>query len=214
MIGFLGGTGPEGKGLALRMSLSGQKVLIGSRSLDRAKETAQLIQDMSPNCTVSGALNKDVALDADVLFITVPYEGQCPLLLEVQRQLIGKIVINTVAPMTFSGKIAKPKSVNAGSAAKEAQELLPGSYVVAAFQNTSATDLIDKTVTMEGDVLVCSDHPAAKQSVMSLVETIPNLRPVDSGSLENAKCVEHITPLLININRIYKTHSTIKILNV
>ena len=214
MIGFLGGTGPEGKGLALRLALAGQIILIGSRELTRAKETAQLIQEHKPGCNVSGECNAVVAKKSDIVFITVPYDGQANLLREVQAHLSGKIIVDTVAPMIFSGGMAKPKFVEIGSAAQEAQAMLPGSYIVAAFQNTSATDLMDDKMAVEGDVLVCSDHAGPKRSVMDLVKLIPNLRPVDGGNLENSKCVENITPLLLNINRIYKAHSTIRIIGI
>ena len=92
--------------------------------------------------------------------------------------------------------------------------MLPESQVVAAFQNASAEELLEPNITMEGDVVVCSDHPAAKKIVMDLADQIKDLRGVDGGSLANAKYVEQITPLLVNINRIYKTHSSIKIVGI
>ena len=104
--------------------------------------------------------------------------------------------------------------VEAGSAAQEAQELLPDSQVVAAFQNASAEELLDPNVTMEGDVIVCSDHAEAKKLVMGLAGKIKNLRGVDGGGLANAKYVEQITPMLVNINRIYKIHAGIRIVGI
>jgi hypothetical protein len=112
------------------------------------------------------------------------------------------------------GRGASAVEVAAGSAAQEAQELLPDSLMVSAFQNISAEELQRPEVTMEGDVLVCSDHRPAKELIMGLVWKIPNLRPVDAGGLANSKYVEQITPLLVNINRIYKIHAGIKIVGI
>ena len=122
--------------------------------------------------------------------------------------MAGKVVVNVIAPMAFErGKGARAVEVEAGSAAQEAQQLLPDSRVVAAFQNVSAEELQETGHAMEGDVVVCSDHADAKRLVMGLADKINNLRGVDGGSLANAKYVEQITPMLVNINRIYKVHS-------
>ena len=104
--------------------------------------------------------------------------------------------------------------VEEGSAAMEAQRLLPDSYVVAAFQNISASDLVVPDRALEGDVVVCSDHTEPKQQVMAMVRAIKNLRPVDGDGLENARYVENFTALLLNINRIYKAHSMIRIVGI
>jgi NADPH-dependent F420 reductase len=137
------------------------------------------------------------------------------MLEQLAEVLAGKVVVNVIAPMRFErGKGAIAVPVEAGSAAEEAQSLLPNSVVVAAFQNVSAEELQEPGGDMEGDVVVCGDDRDAKVLVMSLTEKIPNLRPVDGGGLGNAKYVEQITPLLVNINRIYKVHSGIKIVGV
>ena len=219
MLAFLGGTGPEGKGLALRLALSGEDVVIGSRDAQRAgaaaEELAAVIQDTGGHGRIEGAGNDDAAQRADVAFLTVPYEAQRPMLEQLALPLAGKVVVNVIAPMRFErgqGAIAVP--VEAGSAAEEAQSLLPQSQVVAAFQNVSAEELQEPGQTMAGDVVVCADSPEAKALVMGLTEKIPDLRPVDGGGLLNAKYVEQITPLLVNINRIYKVHSGIRIVGV
>ena len=217
MLAFLGGTGPEGRGLALRLALAGEDIIIGSRDAERAAtaaaELTALITGISGVAgagtigagTIEGADNLTAAARADSAFITVPYEAQRPLLEPLVGSLSGKVVVNVIAPMRFErgrGAIAVP--VEAGSAAEEAQLLLPDSPVVAAFQNVSAEELQEPERAMEGDVVVCADDRQAKTLVMSLVEKIQRLRPVDGGSLANAKYVEQITPLLVNINRIYK----------
>ena len=104
--------------------------------------------------------------------------------------------------------------VEEGSASMEAQKLLPDSQVVGAFQNLSAVDLMIPDKVMDGDVVVCSDHAEAKALVMEMARKIRDLRPVDGGALENSRYVENFTALLVNINRIYKAHSTVKIVGV
>ena len=219
MLAFLGGTGPEGKGLALRLALAGETAIIGSRDAERAtaaaEELRKLAPDRRPSVLIEGATNADAAARAEVVFLTFPYEGQRPVLEQLGETLQGKVVIVVIAPMTFQrGRGASAIEVEAGSAAEEAQELLPGSLVVAAFQNVSAEELQDPGLTMEGDVIICSDHKPAKELVTALVPKIPNLRPVDGGALANAKYVEQITPLLVNINRIYKIHAGIRVVGV
>ena len=214
MLAFLGGTGPEGKGLALRLALAGEEVVIGSRDDTRAKDAAASLVELAPRAAISGEVNAVAAQRADAAFITVPYEGQKPLLQEVGGHLGGKLVVSVVAPMAVSRGRARALDVEEGSAAQQAQQLLPDSYVVAAFQNISAVDLIVPDRVMEGDVVVCSDHVEPKEQVMDMVRRIKDLRPVDAGGLENARYVEEITALLVNINRIYKAHSMIKIVGI
>ena len=215
MLAFLGGTGPEGRGLAIRLALAGEEVVIGSRDAARASTAAEELLLLAPGARITGAANADAAAQADTIFLTFPYEGQRPTLETLGETLDGKIVVNVIAPMEFQrgrGAIALP--VDAGSAAEESQLLLPGALVAAAFQNASAEELQEPGLIMEGDVVICSDHKAAKDRVMELTPKIPNLRPVDGGALANAKYVEQITPLLVNINRIYKIHAGIKIVGV
>lgn len=215
MLAILGGTGPEGKGLALRLAMAGETPIIGSRDAGRGAAAAEELAQSADGAVIKGTDNAGAAASADVVFLAFPYEGQRPVLEDLAPVLKGKIVVSVIAPMTFErGKGASAVEVEAGSAAQEAQDILPDSQVVAAFQNASAEELLDPAVTMEGDVVVCSDHPEAKKLVMDLADKIKDLRGVDGGGLANAKYVEQITPLLVNINRIYKVHSSIKIVGV
>ena len=215
MLAFLGGTGPEGRGLALRMALAGEEAVIGSRDPARASTAAEELLLAAPGARIQGAENGEAAAAAQVTFLTFPYEGQRPTLEAIGGALDGKVVVNVIAPMVFQrGRGASALEVDAGSAAQEAQELLPNSQVVAAFQNVSAEELQEPGTVMEGDVVVCSDHAEAKALVMDLVRKIPDLRPVDGGGLANAKYVEQITPLLVNINRIHKIHAGIRIVGL
>ena len=211
MLAILGGTGPEGKGLALRLAMAGEEVVIGSRDAARANDAAEALKELAPNLQVTGDVNDVAAQQGDTVFLTVPYEGQAALLQQVAPALAGKVVVNVVAPMVFNRGRARAIQVEDGSAAEESQKILADSQVVAALQNLSAEDLMQPDLTMESDVVICSDHREAKEQVMGLVQRIPNLRTIDGGALEYARYVESLTALLVNINRIYRCHSTIKI---
>lgn len=215
MLAFLGGTGPEGKGLALRLAMAGESVVIGSRDAGRAQEAADELLALAPGAAISGAVNPDAAAQADVVFLTMPYNGMSPTIAGVGDALNGKTVVTVIAPMRFErGVGAIAEEVPAGSAAQEAQAAAPDSKVVAAFQNVSAEELMKPDVTLDEDVVICADDADAKQVVIDLTRQIPNLRPVDAGALYNAKYVEQITPLLVNINRIHRTHSGVRITGV
>ena len=215
MLAFLGGTGPEGKGLALRLAMAGESVVIGSRDAGRAQEAADELLELAPGTTIAGAVNPEAAAQADVVFLTMPYNGMSPTIDGVGEALNGKTVVTVIAPMRFErGVGAVAEDVPAGSAAEEAQAAAPGSRVVAAFQNVSAEELLKPGVTLDEDVVICADDADAKQVVVDLTRKIPNLRPVDAGALYNAKYVEQITPLLVNINRIHRVHSGVRITGV
>lgn len=214
MIGFIGGTGPEGRGLALRFALAGEKVLIGSRDVGRAKEAAESLANDAPVGSVEGKANEDVAQESDMVFIAVPYTAQRPTLEGLKTALDGKLIVNVIAPLAFEKGRASAVRVDAGSAAEEAKEILPASPIVAAFHNISAQELLVPELSLETDVIVCSDDAEAKQKVMALAETISGVRAVDGGGLANARYTEDLTALLLNINRIYKAHSMIKIVGI
>ena len=214
MIGFLGGTGPEGRGLALRFALAGEEIMLGSRDLPRAEEAIRRMQHRAPIAGALAGTNARVAQEADMVFLTVPYEAQASLLESLAPALAYKVVVSTVAPLAFHQGQATALPVPEGSAAAQAQRLLPQSQVVAAFQNVSAADLWVPDRPIEGDVVVCSDHESAKEEVMVLAQRIPNLRAVDGGPLVNARYVEQVTALLLNINRIHKARTMIRIMGL
>ena len=214
MLGFLGGTGPEGRGIALRLGLAGEAVFIGSRDAARAEEAVRGLKEAHNLPDASGGLNEDAARRADVVFITVPFSAQAELLAPLRDALDGKVVVCTVAPLAFEGGQARMLAVDEGSAAQQAQSLLPGSRVVAALQTVSAHSLLEPETAIEGDVVTCADDEEAKALVMSLVERISALRAVDGGPLANSRYVEGITALLINVNRRYKARSGMRITGI
>ena len=214
MIGFIGGTGPEGRGLALRLAMAGEAVMIGSRDESRADAAAKSVASILPALDVSGGLNERVAADSDIVFVAVPYAGHRLTLESLRPALDGKTVVDVVAPLAFRRGVASAARVDDGSAAQEAQKILANSSVVGAFQNLSAEELLKPDVSIDADVVVCADDSDAKSTVMKLAETIEGVRAVDGGALANSQYVENLTALLININRIYRAHSTIRIVGI
>lgn len=214
VIGFIGGTGPEGKGLALRFALAGEEVLIGSRDESRAAEAAAELSAQALGRSIGGGLNDDVAARSEIVFVVVPYSGHRPTLEALRGHLAGKIVVDVVAPMEFSKGVARAAPVPEGSAALQAKAVLPESTITAAFQTISARDLMDTDHPVDSDVVVCGQSREARETVMALAEKVPGVRAVDGGGLSNAGYVENLTPLLVNINRRYKAHSAIKIVGI
>jgi NADPH-dependent F420 reductase len=214
MIAFIGGTGPEGLGLAFRLAVAGEEVVIGSRRLERAEDAAAWVRERWPSARVRGALNREAVAGAEVVFVTVPYDGQRSILSELADALEGKVVVNTVVPVAFEKGLARALPVEDGSAAHEAQRLLPRSRLVAAFHTLSAHKLQEGNTIIEGDVLVCGDDAEAKVTAMALAEKIPGLRAVDGGGLANARYVEMITVLLLNLNRIHKAETGVRIVGL
>ncbi len=214
-IAFIGGTGPEGIGLALRMASVGHRVLIGSRTQERGKEVSERILAEVPDANVYGGTNQEVVNDADVVFLTFPYSGQEATLKTLVDDLNNVIVCNVVAPLEFvKGIGAVAQDVPGNSAAEEAAVQLPDSRVVAAFQNMRAEKLMKLGEPVESDVLVCSDDHEAKGVVIELANQIDGVRGLDGGALSNSRYVEMLTSLLINLNRLHKTQTSIQVVGI
>lgn len=208
MLGFLGGTGPEGKGLALRFAQAGHEVLIGSRDLLRAQQSVEEIHALLPQAIVRAKTNLEVAQEATIVFITVPFSAQTALLEPLKAPLENKVIVSTSIPLQFTRSHIRAIPVDEGCAALQVQTILPTSKVVGAFQNVSATDLLIPETPIHCDVVVCSDDADAKGKVMALAQEIEEIRAIDGGALENSRYVEDFTALLLNINRIYKGSRT------
>lgn len=214
-IAIIGGTGPAGTGLALRWARAGEVIIIGSRDEQRAKSTASVIQTKAGNhANISGMANSAACAAADVLMLTVPFEGQAELLKQLKSSIKpGSILIDATVPLAASvgGRASRPLGVWQGSAAQQAAELVPkGVSVVAAFHNLSA-DLLNGNDPLDCDVVVCSDDPDATQLTRQLAAKIPGVRAIDGGKLENARIVEQITALLIGLNLRHKGHAGIRV---
>jgi len=212
-IGIIGGTGPEGKGLAARFARAGLDVLVGSRSAERGEEAAQEVRERAGG-SVRGATNVDAAGQADVVLVTLPYSGQADTLTALKDEIGSKILVSTVVPMQFGGGKVEMLQIEDGSAAQEMQRLLPDARVVGAYQNLAARKLFDVDHDLDGDVIVCSDDKEALQEVINLTGQIPGLRGVNGGPLATSHFVEGITTLLVHINRNYKSETSIKIVGI
>ncbi len=211
-IGIIGGTGPEGKGLAARFAQAGLEVVIGSRSAERGEEAAAEVRDVAGG-SVKGATNAD-ATAAEVIVVTLPYSGQADTLASLSNEIGSKIVVSTVVPMEFAAGKVTMLQLDDGSAAEETQRILPNARVVGAFQNLAARKLLDVSHELDGDVVICSNDKEALQQVIELAGMISGLRGVNGGPLAASRYVEGITTLLVYINRNYKTESHIKIVGV
>src|SRR5579864_4806511 len=209
-IAVLGGTGPEGFGLALRWAQAGETVIIGSRDAQRARDSADKIKQRASGASISGDENLAACSAADLLVLTIPFEGHANLLKQLKPAIRpGSIVIDATVPLAASvgGRASRTLGVWQGSAAQETAELVPkGVPVVAAFQNTSA-DVLKQEGPVDCDVIVCSDDKQAARRIRELARKIPGVRALDGGKLENARIVEQITALLIGLNIRHKGHS-------
>jgi 8-hydroxy-5-deazaflavin:NADPH oxidoreductase len=214
-IAVIGGTGPAGMGLALRWARAGETVIIGSRNEERAQQAAAAIQRRAgPDANVSGMENSAACDAADILMLTVPFEGQAALLKQLKPAMTaGSILIDATVPLAASvgGRASRTLGVWQGSAAQQAAELVPKEVsVVAAFHNVSADELNGDN-PLDCDVIVCSNDADASQLTRELAAKIPGVRALDGGPLQNARIVEQITALLIGLNIRYKGHAGIRI---
>jgi NADPH-dependent F420 reductase len=213
VIGILGGTGDQGRGLARRLAMAGHPVIIGSRNADRAHAAAADIADSGG--LVTGAVNHEAADRGDVVIAAMPWDGHRELLASLAAPLAGKILVDCVNPMGFDGKGAFPLAVPEGSAAQQAAAVLPDTTVVGAFHHVSAVLLLDPKVDrIELDVLVLGDDRQATDLTAAIADEIPGMRGVYGGRLRNCGQVEALTANLVSINRRYKAHAGLRITHV
>jgi NADPH-dependent F420 reductase len=208
-LGFVGGTGPEGRGLALRFAQAGHPVAIGSRSGPRANEAAEEIRSELASADASGGSNEEVVNQADLVFLTIPYGAVRDTLPGLTTALKGKIVVSTIAPIEFRDGRPVALRVEARSAAEEVQSALPESRVVSGFQTVDAYRLQNLDQSLDTDVIVCSDDVEARRAIVQLAGGIQGIRALSGGRLAASRYVEECTALLITLNRIYKSHSGI-----
>ena len=214
-VPIIGGTGALGWGLAMRWAKAGQPVVIGSRDAGRASEAAERVRAVAPEAQVAGLENGEAAQRGEVVFLTVPFRAQSENLTNLREALRpGQLLVDCTVPLAaaVSGKATRSLGVWQGSAAQQAQEMVPeGVTVIAALHTVSAPTLGDPEAELGEDVLVCGDRRADKAKVARLIEAIPGLRAVNAGTLEMARIVEQLTPLLISVNSRYKTHAGIRL---
>jgi NADPH-dependent F420 reductase len=214
-IAIIGGTGPAGTGLALRWARGGETIILGSRDAQRAQDAAnKIIGRIGIQAKVSGMENSAACAAADILMLTVPFDGQAALLKQLKPAMRpGSVLIDATVPLAAAvgGRASRTIGVWQGSAAQQAAELVAKEVsVVAAFHNVSA-ELLNGDDPLDCDIVVCSDNADASQITRALVAKIPGLRAIDGGKLENARIVEQVTALLIGLNIRHKGHAGIRI---
>jgi hypothetical protein len=213
-IAVLGGTGPQGRGLARRFAQAGLTVVIGSRTEEKgAAAGAELAA--ATGGAITGTDNRAAAEAGDLVLVVVPWEGHAELLKDLAPALAGKVVVDCVNPLGFDKQGSYALAVEEGSATQQAAAILTESTVVGAFHHLSAVVLEDPDVaTVVSDVLVLGDDRAATDLVQALADTIPGVRGVYAGRIRNAHQVEALTANLISINRRYKAHAGVRVTDV
>lgn len=214
-IPIIGGTGALGAGLATRWAKAGVPVVLGSRSAERGEEAAAKVRAAVPGAEISGLENGEAAKQGQIVFLTVPFRSQSENLNNLREALSpGQLLVDCTVPLAaaISGKATRSVGVWQGSAAQQAQEMVPeGVTVVSALHTVGAPTLADLGAELGEDVLVCGDKKADKARVARLIELIPGLRAVNAGPLEMARIVEQLTPMLISVNSRYKVHAGIRL---
>jgi NADPH-dependent F420 reductase len=217
-VPIIGGTGALGFGLALRWARAGVPIVIGSRAADRAEESARKVLEKIPDASVSGKENSEAAAGAPIVVLTVPFRNQSENLTNLKEVLQpGQILVDATVPLAaaVSGKATRILGVPQGSAAQQAQEMVPdGVIVVSALHTVSAATLNDLDATLDEDIPIAGDKREPKKAVAELIGRIDGLRPINAGLLEAARLIEGLTPLLIGVNARHKTHAGIRFTNL
>jgi NADPH-dependent F420 reductase len=214
-VPIIGGTGALGFGLGLRLARAGVPVVVGSRSAERAAESADKLRERVPEAEVEGLENAEAAQRGEIVVLAVPFRNQSENLTNLKEALRpGQILVDATVPLAaaVSGRATRLLGVPQGSAGQQAQEMVPdGVIVVSALHTLAAAALNDLDTELDEDVLVAGDKGEAKKRVAELIARIPGLRPVNAGRLETARLIEGLTPLLISVNSRYKTHAGVKL---
>lgn len=213
-IAIVGGTGPEGLGLALRLAALGEEVIVGSRDLARAQAAAARVSAALPAARIRAAVNPAAVAAAETVVLAMPYAGVADFVAAQAEALAGKIVIDVVVPLRFESGVARAVPVAEGSVGEQIARLAPRARVVAAFKNLSAEHLAHLETPLEGDILVCADDDEARRAVCTLAGRIPDLRAVDAGPLAGAAALEQLTVLLLNVNRRYRAVTSVRLVGL
>jgi NADPH-dependent F420 reductase len=211
-IGILGGTGPAGRGLAVRLAAAGDEVVIGSRDEDRAASIAGDLVRAWPDhrLAITGASNGETA-SADLVVVATPWESAIATVRPLADELEGKVVVSMANALAKQGREFVALVPARGSVAAAIQAALPASLVSASFHHLPASEMEKLTTPLVADVLVCSDHPRATEDTVALVNRIEGLRGVDAGSLAQAAPMEAFTAVLITVNIRHKVHAALQL---
>lgn len=210
-IGILGGTGPAGRALAVRLASAGFDTVVGSRSAERAAEICQGLMDEWPDyeLPLSGEANPAAAA-CDVVVVATPWDAAAATVATVADELAGKVVISMANALAKLGREFQPLVPSRGSIAAAVQSAVPQALVSAALQHVPAHDLGDLSRPVDCDVLVCSDHPEATATTMEIMDKLPGVRALDAGPLASATPVEAFTAVLLHLNVRYKTRVAVR----
>jgi NADPH-dependent F420 reductase len=213
-IPIIGGTGALGYGLALRWARAGEPIVIGSRDASRAEEAAERVRAEVEDADVRGLENGDAAAQGQIVFLTVPFRAQSETLTNLKEALsAGQLLVDCTVPTAaaVSGKASRTIGVWQGSAAQQAEEMVPDGVTVISALHTVSAKRLAEGAPLDEDILICGDRKADKARVARLIERIDGLRTVNAGALEMARIVETLTPMLISINVRYKAAGGIRI---
>jgi len=214
-IAILGGTGAQGMGLALRLARAGERLVIGSRVLERARDAAEKVRAAVPDAQVEGRENLDAAVAAETVVLVLPVAGLEAFLERAAPVLAGKLVVDAMVPLAVRRRVAELVAISdAPSVSELIERRALGARVVCAFKNVPSDALRDLARPLAGDVLLCSDDDAARDRVAALVRKIPGLRPVDAGPLRLARYVEGVTALLVTLNIRHKALTSVAIVGL
>lgn len=206
-VGVLGGTGPAGRGVAVRLAVAGHDVTIGSRNVERAQEVAISLGQAN----LRAGSNIEAARFGDVVILAVPWEAAMATAVEVEPHMRGKVLLSMANAVAFIDGKPEPVVPSSGSIALGIQARLPTIRVVASLHHVPAKSLQETERKLDFDVLTASDDHGSLERVMELISSIPGLRPVDAGGLHNASALEALTPLLIGLNIRYKARTGVHI---
>ena len=214
-VGILGGTGPAGSGLAARLAAAGLEVVVGSRNKERAEEVCRTVKQKWPDrdLPLEGGDNLRAAA-AEIVVVATPWDAAAATTQSVAARLTGKVVISMANALAKVGDEFEPLVPPRGSVAAAVQAAAPGAMVAAAFHHLPARALANLTKPIDADVLVCSDHEEACKVTSEIVDLIPDLRPLNAGSLSNAAPIEAITAVLLQLNVRYKTRAAIRLTGI
>ena len=214
-VSIIGASGALGSGLAVRLARAGCAVTIGSRDAERAAQAAASAREAVPDAVVEGLPNEEAAARTELVLLCVPFRNQVETLRNLRDALRpGQLVVDATVPLAaaLGGRATRTVGVWQGSAAQQAQELVPdGVTVLSALHTVSAALLRDLERPLDEDVLLCGDRRADKRRVAVLLDAIDGLRCVDCGRLEMARVTESLTALMISVNARYKTHAGVKL---
>jgi len=211
-IGILGGTGPAGRGLAVRLAAAGDEIVLGSRDAERATGVAVGLVEAWPDhvLAITGASNEECAA-AEVVVMATPWDGAVATVKPLADALAGKVVVSMANALVKEGREFLALMPPRGSVAATLQAVLPRSMVSASFHHLPASEMEKLTAPMAADVLVCSDHPEASEATVALVDHIEGLRGIDAGSLSQAAAIEAFTAVLITVNIRHRVHAAVQL---